>query len=62
MDEEKKKWYLREISQMLFRDGDLLDKFGGEVDKLSLRKEHGDEGYDEVFCEFEEKVLDLFEY
>lgn len=62
MDEEKKKWYMREISQMLFRDGDLLDKFGEEADKLSLRKEHGDEGFDEVFNEFEEKVLDLFEY
>lgn len=62
MKEEDKKWYLREMSRMLFRDGDLLDLFGSEVDGLSIRQEYGDEGFDEVFNEFEEKVLDLFEY
>ncbi len=62
MEDKHKKWYLREISRMLFRDGDLLDLFGHEVDGLSLRQEYGDEGFDEVFNEFQEKVLGLFEY
>lgn len=62
MDDEIKKWYLREISRMLFRDGDLLNLFGREVDGLPIRQEYGDEGYDEVFNDFQEKVEELFEY
>lgn len=62
MEDKHKKWYLRELSRMLFRDGDLLDKFGDEVNNLSVRKEHGDEGFDEVFNEFEERVLAEFDY
>lgn len=62
MEDKEKKWYLREISRLLFRDGDLLDLFGREVDGLPLRVSYGDEGYDEVFNEFQEKVEELFEF
>lgn len=63
MDEKDKKWYLREIARMLNRDGSLNDAFEHTIDTdLPLRGNHGDEGYDEVVTEFEEKVLELFDY
>ena len=63
MKDEDKKWYLREIARELFKDGDLNYQFGKVIDgTLPIRQEHGDEGFDEVFSEFEEKVLELFDY
>ena len=63
MDEKDKKWYLREIARMLNRDGPLNDAFEQTIDTdLPLRGNHGDEGYDLVVIEFEEKVLELFDY
>ena len=63
MNDEDKKWYLREIARTLFRDGDFNDQFGREVDSsISIRQAHGDSGFDEVLSEFEEKVMELFDY